>query len=192
MQNAIVLHGLPSKEEYYAEQCSSSSNNHWLPWLQKQLLMKDILAKTPELPKAYAPDYLNWKSTLEMFKPNADTILVGHSCGAGFLLRWLSETHTKVGKVVLVAPWLDPDHELNSDFFKFTFNKDIVANTKGITVFYSDNDELSISKSLEIIKGNTVDIKYMKFHNYGHFCKRDMQTDAFPELLEEVMISIKA
>ena len=42
MKNAIILHGGPSKKEYYDLNMPSMSNSHWLPWLQAQLLKKDI------------------------------------------------------------------------------------------------------------------------------------------------------
>lgn len=31
------------------------------------------------------------------------------SCGAGFLLRWLSENSVRIAKLILVIPWLDPN-----------------------------------------------------------------------------------
>ena len=65
MKNAIILHGMPSKKEYYSEKYPSASNSHWLPWLQKQLLIKDIEAVTPEMFKCYNPNYDLWKSEFE-------------------------------------------------------------------------------------------------------------------------------
>jgi hypothetical protein len=58
MKNAIILHGTCSKEEYYDPEHPSLSNSHWFPWLQKQLLRKDISAQTPEIPNAWRPTYL--------------------------------------------------------------------------------------------------------------------------------------
>jgi uncharacterized protein len=184
MKTAVILHGLPMKEEYYDPKEPAQSNSHWLPWLQKQLLVRDILAQAPEMPRPYAPDYVAWKHALELFKPDAETILVAHSCGGGFLVRWLSETQIKVGKVVLVAPWLDPDNELQSDFFNFTISPELVAKTDGLTIFYSDNDEASIGQSIDKIKAIVPQgIIYKEFHNYGHFCLENMGTVEFPELL---------
>jgi len=38
MKTAIIIHGMPYKdEEYYNIDHSASSNCHWLPWIQKQL-----------------------------------------------------------------------------------------------------------------------------------------------------------
>ena len=40
-RNAVILHGQPSREEYYDPNAPSMSNAHWLPWLQAQLLKID-------------------------------------------------------------------------------------------------------------------------------------------------------
>jgi hypothetical protein len=37
MKTAIIIHGMPSTEEYYDVNRPASSNCHWLPWIQKQL-----------------------------------------------------------------------------------------------------------------------------------------------------------
>ena len=90
MKTAIIIHGMPYKdEEYYNPKRPASSNCHWLPWIQKQLLLKDILAQTPEMPVPYEPEYIAWKEIFERFPLNEETILVGHSCGAGFIVRYL-------------------------------------------------------------------------------------------------------
>jgi predicted alpha/beta hydrolase family esterase len=188
MKNVIIVHGMPDKKEYYSAEFSSMSNSHWLPWLQKQLMMKDVKADTPEMPHAYAPDYEVWKREFERFDITQETILVGHSCGGGFLVRWLSEQkEVKVGKVVLVAPWLDPDNENQNNFFDFTIDGDLSGRTGGVSVFVSDDDEADILLSVEMITVSLPEIRVVSFKNKGHFTYGDMKSEAFPELLEEVL-----
>jgi len=43
MKNAIIIHGRPSKEVYYSSDYPSSSNFVWIPWLQKQLIIKSLI-----------------------------------------------------------------------------------------------------------------------------------------------------
>lgn len=189
MKNAIILHGRPDKEEYYSDEYPSASNSHWIPWLQKQLLMRDIATATPEILFSFEPQYELWKTEFERYNLTAETILIGHSCGGGFLVRWLSEhPDVSVGKVVLVAPWIDPTHELENDFFKFRIDPGLVTRTRGVTIFSSDNDEEPIQKSVELLSKTMSDIKVVPFHNYGHFTLGDMGTEVFPELLEEVIL----
>jgi uncharacterized protein len=188
MKNAIIIHGMPSKEEYYSEAYPSASNFQWLPWLQKQLIIRDIKADTPEMPHAYNPEYSLWKKEFERFDITSETILVGHSCGGGFLLRWLSQhPEIKVGKVVLVAPWLDVEHELITDFFNFEIDPKLAAQTKGLTIFYSDDDTSDIQNSVTKIQNEIENIKQVSFHDYGHFVGENLRTNGFPELLEEIL-----
>lgn len=184
MQTAIILHGKPSKEGYYDATRESQSNEHWLPWLQRQLLLKDILAQTPELPKPYDPEYRRWKDVFEQFKVDENTHLIGHSCGAGFLIRWLSENDMKVGKVVLVALWIDPEGDMDNGFFDFEIDPNLAERTDGITVFVSKDDEPHIIKSAETLQQNIKETNLVEMDGCGHFVMKDMGTREFPELLE--------
>jgi hypothetical protein len=187
MKTAIIIHGMPSREEYYKVDRPSPSNCHFGPWIQRQLLLKDILAQTPEMPIPYNPDYNLWKSMFERFTINQETILIGHSCGGGFIVRYLSENDVKVGRVVLVAPWIDPKHFLQTGMFNFQIDEDIVKKTNGITIISSTNDMEEVQISVKMIKDKIRDIKVVELKNKGHFCYHDLDTDVFPELLEEIM-----
>lgn len=188
MKNAIIVHGMPSKDDYYNSELPSMSNSHWVPWLQNMLLTSNIAAVTPEMPLAFAPDYAIWQREFERYDISEDTILVGHSCGGGFLVRWLSEhTDIQVGKVILVAPWIDPFREDTTDFFEFTIDKDLAARTKGLWIFNSDTDSKGVHSSVTTIRAGVSNVQYKEFHDYGHFVVNDMKTDVFPELLEVLL-----
>lgn len=153
MKNAIIIHGCPDKEEFFDSSTPSPSNNQWLPWLQKQLGMKEWSAQTPEMPDAYEPNYETWKKVFEQYDLDEETVLVGHSCGGGFLIRWLSEHEVKIEKMILVAPWLDLDKEFKNDFFDFEIDLNLIKKTtEGITLFYSTDDDRVIIESVDIIK----------------------------------------
>lgn len=190
MKNAIIVHSTCDKEEYYSPEYPSASNFHWLPWLVKQLFIKDIHAVTPEMPHGYMPNYAVWKREFERFDIKPETVLVGHSCGGGFLVRWLSENKDKhVGKVVLVAPWLDPNKTKgeDNDFFDFVMDSELVSRTQGVTIFNSDDDMEAIHTSVKQIMDTIPDIKLVEFEGKGHFCLSDLGTEAFPELLSEIL-----
>ncbi len=189
MKNAIIIHGKPSKKEYYDPDQASSSNYHWFPWLQKQLVVHDIFAQTPEIPNAWQPNYEIWTKEFERYELTPETILVGHSCGAGFLVRYLSEhKDLKVGKVVLVAPWIDPfrDEDTGS-FFDFEIDPNLAERASGVTIFNSDDDDHSVHETVKFIREKVKDVNYREFHNYGHFCLSNMKTEKFPELLDEIV-----
>jgi predicted alpha/beta hydrolase family esterase len=190
MKNAIILHGTTSKRDYYDPATPPLSSRNWQPWLQKQLLIRDIHGVTPEIPLAFKPDYDIWKREVERFDIGPETMLVGHSTGGGFWLRYLSEhPDLKVGKVVLVAPWLDPNNIKQTTFFNFEFDPDLVSHTKGLTIFNSTDDHEGIQWSVQIICQVIKGWDFRNFENYGHFCLEDMHTAEFPELLHELVKS---
>lgn len=187
MKNAIIIHGICDKAEYFSDEYPSLSNSHWLPWLQKQLLIRGILAQTPEMPEPYQPEYDQWKTQFKEYEVNDETILIGHSCGGGFLLRWLSENKIKVNKLILVAPWLDPERKETTSFFDFTIDKDIINRIEQIHLLVSKNDDKDILESVEIIRKNIFNLLYQEFSDFGHFTLGHMKTNKFPELLATVL-----
>jgi len=186
MKKAIIIHGYNDQSEYEDFNRPSPSNDHWLPWAQRQLLLKGIETQTPEMPGFYEPNYNKWKKTLDIFQPDPDTILVGHSCGGGFLVRWLSETKQKVGRVVLVAPWLDPESEkvIDPNFFDFVIDPEIASRTESLTVMYSADDEPAILKTIDILKSKLNNVHFREYKNKGHFVLGSLNSEKFPELLE--------
>jgi len=198
MKNAIIVPGRPDRDEYYNPTLTANSDAHWYPWLCKQLLMKDIHAVTVEPPVPFQPRYDTWKKEFERFDISQDTILVGHSYGGGFLVRYLSENKdTKVGKVVLVAPWLNPENNPVSDTadsFEFEIDPELVRRTAGVTIFVSDDDQETILKSVAIIREKVKNVGHKEFHGLSHFCYQagydeDLESEEFPELLEECLKS---
>ncbi len=188
MKTAIIIHGMPSKEEYCMKDGGKSpSNRHWFPWLQCQLLIKGILTQTPEIPEPYEPVYEKWKKVFEQFPIDEETILVGHSCGGGFLVRWLSENKVRVGKVVLAAPWLDLEKELSSGMFDFDIDPEFPSRTAGVTIVYSTDDDDYILGSVAAIKRGAHGVEEVVFTDKGHLTRGDMRSDEFPELLDIIL-----
>ncbi|MDR2336899.1 MAG: alpha/beta hydrolase [Candidatus Nomurabacteria bacterium] len=196
MKKALLIHGWTRKESYYNPEYPTPSNSHWFPWLSKQLMLRDIHAVAIEMPRSYYPEYEIWKNELERFELGEDTILVGHSCGGGFLVRYLSENNVKVGKVVLVAPWLglierkpdDGQSEIfDETFFQFEIDKNLAEKTGGLSVMASSDDMAEVKSSIKIITDSVADVKITTLENRGHFTNRAGGEMAFPELLGEIL-----
>lgn len=188
MKNAIILHGAPEKENYYDANKPSESNAHWLPWLQKELLIRDIAAATPEIPLSFEPKWDVWCREVERYDITPETILVGHSGGGGFWLKYLSRhPEMKVGKVVLVAPWLDPDKTLEEDFFAGAFDARLAGRTGGIVLFVSDDDTDTVHRSVKRITDEIKDIRVRRFQGLGHFNYDNLGGVQFPELRDQVL-----
>jgi uncharacterized protein len=187
MKNAVIIHGKPGKDAYYDSKLPSPSNFAWIPWLQKQLLINEISTATPEMFHAFEPDYAIWKKELERYDVSEETLLVGHSCATGFLLRWLSENpDKKVGKVILVAPSLGFGWEDRS-FFDFEIDPTLTERVGKLVIFHSDNDKESAQEAAKVFQEKLPNHVYREFHNYGHFTELDMPTNEFPELLKECL-----
>ncbi len=94
-------------------------------------------------------------------------------------MRYLSEyPDLKPEKVILVAPWIDPEHELTTDFFNFQMDSDL-GNRIDLHIFTSSDDDSAMQKTFETIKEKIPNIKIHQFVDRGHFCTKE-----FPEILE--------
>lgn len=186
MKNAIILHGQPTKQRYFDPDFPASSNYYWIPWLQKQLISRSIHAATPDVPNNWYPDYQTWSKEFERYDLGDETTLIGHSCGGGFLIRWLSEhPEVKPLKVVLVAPWLNPKKtEDTNTFFEFDIDKSLAERTDFV-VIYSNDDMAAILDTVSILKNDLPSAKYKELQGMKHFY--DDSCMKFPELLEEII-----
>ncbi len=190
MKQVILIHGLPSKEEVIVNDAMPSpSNAHWFPWIQKQLAKDDLLSQSLEMPHSYNPSYTDHSEVLGQMKISSETILVGHSCGGGFLVRYFSE-HKELSpkKIILVAPWLDPEGYLKeldpeTTFFNFEIDGDI-ANRTEVHCIYSTDDEKDILESIERIQEKIPNMVIHRFTDKGHFIDSSLGGNEFPELLE--------
>lgn len=188
MRNAIILHGRPSKNEYYDPDRPSMSNAHWIPWLQGQLLKHDIETATPEVPYAFAPEWERWVKEVERFDIGPETSLVGHSTGGGFWVRYLTEhPELKVDKVILVAPWVNSKHEDDTDFFDFEINPNVTKQANKFLIIGSDNDGEDVTNSVRFLKEKLNNVQYLELKGYGHFTHKYLPHDTFPELLKELL-----
>lgn len=191
MKHCILIHGKPSKKEYDDPCIPSPSNHHWFPWIQKQLLLNDVLAQTIEMPRPYAPDYTQWKNTLERFTMTSNDVLVGHSRGAGFLVRYISEVHMPIDKLILVAPSFRPTGKEETDegaFYNFKPDLSLSNRVKSMHVVYSSDDPVhGIRETVDELKLWYPFLIIHQFHNKGHFTIDEMKTTEFPELLSIIL-----
>lgn len=196
-RNAIIVHGKPSKEGYYNPETPSASNSIWIPWLQNELTRRGISTQTPEMLRSFQPDYTLWNETFGQFKVTSETMLIGHSCGGGFLLQWLCEhKDVSAGHVYLVAPAfgdvLTPEapyeEQLLNGFGKFDLDKRVLDRVASLTLVYTDNDSPRVNGTVECIRKTYPRIERHLFSRRGHFTRAHDSTvmDTFPELVEMI------
>lgn len=177
----IILHGCPPNA-----QTVTPKSNRWMNWLEEKLKEKHYNAIAPDMPVSWNPKYTEWKKVFEKYSVTKNTLLVGHSCGAAFLIRWLLETNNKVKKLILVSPAKVPegDSDTRKDLYDFQLPPDASHIADEIVVFTS-NDFLHHLKSLEMYK-KSLKPRVIKLENKFHFLFFQMKTNEFPELLDEV------
>lgn len=188
-RRGIIVHGKPSREKYEASD-TDPSDSHWIPWAKHKMNVAGIYTVAPDMPEPYNPKYPAWERAFDRTEPwYLGTTLVGISMGAGFLLRYFSEYQKlKPEKLVLVAPFLDLKGKYG-DFNDFEIDPNLVERCAGgLAVFYSSKDDEQALASLEVIRTQLPEAKYMDIPHYGHFMLGNtMETVEFPELLPEVL-----
>ncbi|MFH1500514.1 MAG: alpha/beta hydrolase [archaeon] len=186
--NCIIVHGASLYDKKKISKGFPQQNERsWIPWLKRELEESGIKTDNPLMPKNWLPVYEDWRKEFEKLEVNKNTILIGHSLGATFLVRWLGETKKKVKKLILVAPakFDDDDNEYYKNFYNFEIDKDIAKNK--ITIFNSTNDWAAIQRAAKlyhkVLRGKLIELK-----ERGHFIqKKPNEKIEFPELLEEVL-----
>lgn len=184
MKRVFIIHGW-----------GGHSNEHWLPWLKRELEKSGFQVIIPQMPDADTPRIETWVPHLAKVvgKPDKDTYLIGHSMGCQTILRYLQSINGEVGGAVFVAgffvrltgldaeeqpvaqPWMETP--LNFDKIKQT--------TKNFVAIFSDNDEFvppENAKGFEEKLGAKIIIEKEK----GHFCTEDGVTE-LPSALNAVL-----
>lgn len=178
--NFLIIHGV------YA---NPSSN--WFPWLKKELESKSYEVLVPKFPTPFDQSLESWMRIIARFeyKINEETVLIGHSLGAAFILNYLEQTSKKIKATFLVAGFHKPlgiqHDEINKTFINKEFDWDKIKNNcKKFFVIASDNDEyISLDISRELAQNLDVELKII--HKGGHLNK-EAGYDNFPLLLERI------
>ena len=180
----IILHGCPPDEKTV-----TPKEKRWMNWLEGKLREKGIDAIAPDMPKSWNPKYEEWKNVFEKYPVTDNTLLVGHSCGGAFLVRWLLETKRKVKKLILVSPAKVPEtvDDTRKDLYDFILPEN-APDIAGEVVIFTSNDFPHHLKSLEMYK-KSLKPRIIKLENKFHFLFFQMKTNEFPELLEEIINS---
>ena len=184
----VVLHGCPSDVEKAMNPETRTYDKHWIPWIKEQLMEREIACETPLMPEPWEPVYEKFKEVFEKQIVDESTVLVGHSCGCAFLVRWLGETEQRVAGLILVAPWknaesLDP---LRQEFYGFVIDSMIAERVGRIVMFTSDDEEEIGKESLHMYHA-ALGGEVIHLSKHGHYTMDDMGTTEFPELLAEII-----
>lgn len=163
-------------------------DKHWIPWTKKRLEEKGFEVHVPLMPEPWEPRYESFREEFEKNDITEDSVLVGHSCGCTFLVRWLGDTKKKVNKLILVAPWKipDADTELRRAFYDYSIDISIKDRVNSITMFTANDEDPDGKESLKMFQKD-LGGKVIELEGRGHYVQGDMGTEEFPELIEEII-----
>lgn len=154
--------------------------NDWKTWFLNKVKNKyNIDIDVPMFPCAnfFLMKYPEWEKTMPYQKINNETVLVGHSAGAGFVLKYMAKHQDiNVRQIVLVAPWIDVEGFQPNKFYEdLNIGNNMVKRTKyGIDILISSDDSKFIQNSVNTIKESMSDVRIHEFIDRGHFTGPDL------------------
>lgn len=190
----IVIIGVDMPKIFIFHGAYGSPNENWIPWLKEELENIGCEVFVPSFPTPENQNLENWFKVFKLFQKQVDenSIFIGHSIGANFVLHVLEKSDKKAKAAFIVAgaisPVVDPKNtvnEINKTFYKKKFNwKKIRENCKDIQVISSDNDPyITLKLAEEISKPLGVTLTIIE--KGGHFNKK-AGYEKFPQLLDMV------
>lgn len=196
----IVIHGgdtFDSYEEYIKSLKSfeldfeRSKVKKWKKSLSEKL-GNDFDVISPEMPNGLNAKYLEWKIWFEKYIPHIkdDVILLGHSLGAIFIAKFLSENllPKKILATLLVAPPFD-DKDCDYSLSDFALPDDMSKfeqQAGKITIYHSTDDPVVPYADAEKYKKKIQSIELKTFSDRGHFSQ-----EVFPEIVDDILTLCK-
>ena len=174
MNHAIIIHGW-----------GADSSSNWFPWLKKELEKKDLKVDVPDFPNTQNPQLSEWFDYFEenvFIKNPADTVLIGHSLGVPFILRYLEKfgvapsraarstsAATPVKTSYFIAGFHKPlGYSATESFVNKPFDWDKIKSAcKKFTVINSDNDPY-IPRTVGQELAFNLGVDEIVEHNAGH------------------------
>lgn len=168
-------------------------SENWIPWLRTELQARNHTVTVPTLPTPEGQTLSNWAAAFDQQVPKIDrnTIMVGHSIGATFILRLLESRNQKVRGAALVSVFLGdlglPEFDpINATFTHGTIDWPHVRKmAKNWRIFTSDNDPyVPIAKPTSI--ANHLGVPLTIIEGGGHLNKAAGFTQ-FVQLRDEIL-----
>ncbi|HAH04232.1 MAG: hypothetical protein UV78_C0036G0002 [Parcubacteria group bacterium GW2011_GWA2_43_17] len=104
MKKVFIIHGWDGRPD-----------EPLLKWLKISLQSKGFAATAPAMPDPARPVIKDWVGKLRQTvgAPDKNVIFIGHSIGCQAILRYLAglPAGTKIGGLVLLAPWMELDRQ---------------------------------------------------------------------------------
>lgn len=197
-REVIVIHGGQSFSRYEAflahlRSCElryarSDRPRRWKDILRNEL-GADFDVYLPSMPNSENAKYEEWKIWFERYLAlvHDGVVLVGHSLGGYFLLKYLSENGllVRARALMLVAAPSGPDDFGGEDGGDFSFDHaklgNVAAQMEAIHIFHSTDDPVVPYSHAETLKAGLPEASLHTFSDRGHFLDQ-----TFPELIDAI------
>src|SRR3990167_9506367 len=141
--NVIVIHGAYGYPQ-----------ENWFDWLRQALHQLDVVCHVPQLPTPANQTLSTWIRVFNQSHSkhiHANTLFVGHSLGAIFILIWLEQHVFHCKTVILVGAFLDKIGNkkfdaINQSFFQANFNWSAIKKKSDHFVCYDSDDDPYITQ----------------------------------------------
>lgn len=195
MKQVIVIHGGTTFVEYedYLHSLTTKTlypERFMFKPMWKELLQANLGAEyqvlAPSMPNKTNARYSEWKLWFNHLADIMldDCILVGHSLGAIFLAKYLSENHFphRIKATILVAaPHSDDTEEDLGDFKLDRVTDTFIQQAGAVTLFFGSNDPVISQAEIGKYRRDIPDAAYHVVPAPDHFVR-----EAFPELTEVI------
>jgi hypothetical protein len=186
MQRVFLIHGW-----------GGSPKNDWFLWAKKELEEKGYEVYAPKMPDTEHPKIEPWVGKLAetVGKVRPDDIFVGHSIGCQTVERYLQTLpdRTRVGKVILIAPWviltketfveMGEDESVVESWYRELIDYERIKNMAGWTAVFSDDDPFVNYEDNYKVYKERLGAKIILKKGQGHFSS-EQGVDKIPFLLE--------
>jgi len=193
-KQVVVIHGGDTFENYeeYMDFLRNfeidisyyTTKKSWKVWL-RDALGEDYEVILPEMPNAINAQYEEWKLWFEkLFSFLEDeVVLVGHSLGASFLAKYLSENRfpKKINGLFLVSGVMDKDTQ-GYGLASFAIKEKLNPQTENVYLYHSNDDPVVPFSELEKFEKALPGSISRVFEDRKHF-----NQDQFPELANDII-----
>lgn len=182
------------KKVYIVHGYRSNSNDHWYPWLSREIKAMGHQTKRVMLSNPLEPNLQDWRQNLAVQIPklDQDTIVIAHGLSCLSVLSFIEQhyikTNNTTGPVVLVSgfdsplvAWSELNHMLKNVKLGYT---QLQYAADRYVMFMSNNDPfVPATHSLRL--AHSINAHIVEQKDAGHFRKADGFSE-FPELLNTI------
>jgi len=179
----VLLSSHMKKRVFIIHAWEGHPEDHWYPWLKKELTKKGYDVIIPQMPDPDEPTIHKWVDRLTKVVGTSDsnTYFIGHSIGCQTIIRYVATLlDTNIGGIVCVAGWFTlqnlsvEEKKIAMQWLETPLDFQKVRNTAvPVTAIFSDNDPYIPLEENRKLFENELGARSIIEHKKGHFTTDD-------------------